>query len=309
MENKMDLINKLSRKTLDESEVYTFNVTLCDNEIDRDNEAFSVKALESLGKLFIGKTGISDHSMRSSDQTARIYSTWIETDFERKTAYGAAYTALKASAYMVRTKKNEDLIKEIDAGIKKEVSVGCAVKSHTCSVCGAEAGKKGCRHVKGKVYEGSICYHILSEVTDAYEWSFVAVPSQRDAGVTKSFKLKERNDLEDLKKLFSEVNGNMTVSKSQADEVLKYMELLEEKAKAGDSYRRELVEQVMKLALIAIPEVSQKAFGTACENMDIETLRQFKTGLEKKKNSVLPVTPQLFRNKENRPTHNNEYKI
>ena len=29
---------------------------------------------------------------------------------------------------------------------------------------------------------------VLGDVTDAYEWSFVAVPAQREAGVTKQFR-------------------------------------------------------------------------------------------------------------------------
>lgn len=310
MNNKMELINKLSRKQLEESEVYTFDVTLCDNEIDRDFEAFDLKALETLGKLFIGKTGISDHSMRSRDQAARIYNTWVETDFKRKTSYGENYTALRASAYMVRTSKNEDLIKEIDAGIKKEVSVGCAVKEHTCSICGTSAGKGGCNHIRGREYNGKTCYHVLSSVTDAYEWSFVAVPSQREAGVTKSFRMKERILLENPKELFKSAKEDMILSKAQSEEILSYIESLEEKASLGESYRQDLIRQVKTLAAIALPEVPQKAFESVCEDMNIETLKQFKTGLEKKKSAVLPAAPQLFTKKENNSAHNNsEYRI
>lgn len=310
MDNKMELINRLSRKQLDESEVYTFNITLCDNEIDRDFEAFNVKALEALGRLFIGKTGISDHSMRSKDQTARIYNTWIETDFKRKTSYGENYTALKASAYMVRTAKNEDLIKEIDAGIKKEVSVGCAVKENICSVCGKDLGKRECNHIKGKMYNGKTCFSILSNVTDAYEWSFVAVPSQREAGVTKAFKTKERKKLENPKELFKSVSDDVVITKAQGEDIIRYIEALEEKASLGESYRQELIKQVKVLATITLPEIPQKAFEAVCEDMNIETLKQFKSGLEKKKSTVLPVIPQLFSKKENNPTHNNnEYKI
>ncbi|MBQ6873226.1 MAG: hypothetical protein IJO24_02840 [Clostridia bacterium] len=310
MQNKMELINRLSRKQLTEDEVYTFNITLCDNEVDRDYEAFSIKALEEMGKLFVGKTGISDHSMRSSDQAARIYNAWVETDFSRKTTYGESYTALRASAYMVRTSKNEDLIKEIDGGIKKEVSVGCAVSEHICSVCGKPAGKGGCNHLRGKVYNGKTCYHILSGVTDAYEWSFVAVPAQREAGVTKSFKAKERNLLENPKELFKSAKEDMVISKAQSDNILRYIEQLEEKASLGESYRQELIKEVKTLAALTLPEVPQKAFEAVCEDMSIETLKQFRTGLEKKKSTVLPVTPQLFTGKENNSAHNNsEYRI
>lgn len=307
--NKMELINRLSRKQLDESEVYTFNITLCDNEVDRDFDAFDTGSLEALGSLFIGKTGISDHSMRSKDQAARIYDTWLETDPVRKTTYGEAYTALKASAYMVRTGKNEDLIKEIDGGIKKEVSVGCAVKDNICSICGKELGRKDCRHIKGKKYNGKLCFSILSTVTDAYEWSFVAVPSQREAGVTKSFKAKEKDVLENPKDLFKSADESVCITKSQGEDIIRYIEDLEEKASLGETYRRDLMAKVKKLAAVTLPEISQKAFDTVCEGMSIETLKQFISGLEKKKSELLPAAPQLFTKKEQSVHNNNEYKI
>ena len=41
----LDKINSFTRRELTEEELYTFPVTLCDNDIDRDGEAFSDKAL------------------------------------------------------------------------------------------------------------------------------------------------------------------------------------------------------------------------------------------------------------------------
>lgn len=49
-----------------------FSVVLCNNDVDRDHEKFTRRALEELGALFVGKTGIFDHSMKSGDQAARI---------------------------------------------------------------------------------------------------------------------------------------------------------------------------------------------------------------------------------------------
>jgi hypothetical protein len=88
---------------------------------------------------------------------------------------------------MVRTNTNEDLIKEIDGGIKKEVSISCTAKTHKCSICGKDKYDKGCNHINGKYYGGKLCYTILDDITDAYEWSFVAVPAQVNAGVVKHF--------------------------------------------------------------------------------------------------------------------------
>ena len=112
--------------------------------------------------------------------------TLLETA-ERTEGSFAVCGYLKANAYMVRTAGNADFIREIDAGIKKEVSISCSARSHTCSICGKDRRLTGCPHVQGELYQGMLCHTILSDITDAYEWSFVAVPAQRNAGVTKQY--------------------------------------------------------------------------------------------------------------------------
>lgn len=179
----MQLINKFSRSELKPEDVYTFPIALCNNEIDRDIERFSIPALNKLAELFVGKTGIFDHDPKGENQTARIYKTWISTDESRITSTGEPFTELMAKAYMLRLDKTADLIKEIDGGIKKEVSIACSVGKKFCSVCGSE--ECGCEHRKGKSYDGTICCAVLDEPLDAYEWSFVAVPAQTGAGVKK----------------------------------------------------------------------------------------------------------------------------
>ena len=51
----IEKINRFTRREFTEDELYIFPVKLCDNEIDRDGERFSDKALEDLKTLFVGK--------------------------------------------------------------------------------------------------------------------------------------------------------------------------------------------------------------------------------------------------------------
>ncbi|MDO4864335.1 MAG: hypothetical protein Q4A05_09225 [Ruminococcus sp.] len=183
----LDKINKFTRREFSADELYTFSVILCDNEIDRDCERFSDAALEKLKALFVGKTGIFDHEASTSNQNARIFETELVTDESRKNKCGEPYKYLKASAYMVRTEDNKNLIAEIEGGIKKEVSISCSAGRRRCSVCGCDKALQSCSHVKGKTYGGRLCHVVLDDITDAYEWSFVAVPAQVNAGVTKRF--------------------------------------------------------------------------------------------------------------------------
>lgn len=115
----LEQLNQFTRRTHTADEVYLFDVLLCDNEIDRDQERFSLEALGQLKALLVGKTGIFDHNPSGMHQTARLFATSLETDPHRVTQAGEPYTCLKGQAYMVRTAGNQDLIREIDGGIKK----------------------------------------------------------------------------------------------------------------------------------------------------------------------------------------------
>lgn len=183
-------INKFTLEPLEAADVFTFAAVLCDNELDRQYEQFTTKALRELQKLFIGRTVIKDHIRSADNQVARIYATeLVDTGKALKT--GEPYLQLKAHCYMVRTESNKDLITEIRAGIKKEGSVGFRAASSICSICGTDNAKTYCRHWPGKSYEKeggtTVCTFTLAGVKDAYEFSLVAVPAQRAAGISKSY--------------------------------------------------------------------------------------------------------------------------
>lgn len=191
----MEKINQFTRRKFAESEIYTFSLVLCDNEIDRDYDRFSLRALRQLQTLFVGKTCIFDHERKSANQTARIFDTKIQTQ-ERQMPWGERYTQLIAKAYLPMTDKTQDLITAIESGILKEVSVSCAVSESRCNLC----GKNNCMHQKGKKYKGEICHQIFEGISDAYECSFVAVPAQRAAGVVKHFAGQEVKQVKDILK-------------------------------------------------------------------------------------------------------------
>ena len=187
-EADIKLINQYSLKELTPEEVFVFSVVLCDNEVDRDLERFPDESLEALAPLFLGKVGISDHDWSMDRQIARLYRTEV-VDTGEKNSLGEAKKVLRGDAYMLRL-RNDRLVAAIEGGIVKEVSVACSAGSRTCSVCGAPMGWGACEngHTKGEKYGEQLCYTCLNDPQDAYEFSFVAVPAQKGAGVTKSAK-------------------------------------------------------------------------------------------------------------------------
>ena len=269
-------INKLTRRPLKREEVFVFSLILCDNEIDRDHERFTKASLETLREMFVGKTGVFDHSAKAKNQSARIFDATLE-DTGRLNSLGEPYCVLRAMAYMLRTRGNEELILEIDGGIKKEVSVGCAVERIVCSVCGADAKTAPCTHTKGTAYDGSICHYRLENPTDAYEWSFVAVPAQKGAGVTK--------------KLSEVPTGPVDITKL-LETSAQYAEL-REKAAAGEAYLAGLRGEVVRLCGLALPELSPAITGQLAKRMTLPELTEMRACLRKAASKALPPAPQL----------------
>ncbi|MBO4339585.1 MAG: hypothetical protein J5877_06705 [Clostridia bacterium] len=299
----MEKINTYAISELKSADVFVFSVVLCDNEIDRDGERFTVESLKTLEKLYVGKTAIMNHSMKTEDQSARTFKTELITD-GRKNSLGEDYYYLKAWAYMVRTEKNADLIKEIEAGIKKETSVGCSVEEIRCSVCGANRRKKRCAHIKGEKYDGRLCFDELVNPTDAYEWSFVAVPAQKNAGVTKTFSEKEEKATQNIFKSM-ESKEEITLTKGEIEKILSAVKELEEKAKDGEEYRKALVKNVISLSAICFPEIGAEGMGDICKSLSTEGLRTLRNALEKRKTSSLPIGCQTGETTDNKADENN----
>lgn len=275
---EMELISSFARKKLSPEEVYTFSLVLCDNDIDRDFERFSEKTLRELGELFVGKTGISDHNWSAGSQVARIYRTEIVRDPAKKTADGEELVSLKAWAYMLRTPGNGELIAQIEGGIRKETSVGCSVAESLCSICGKPVGSPECGHIKGQEYGGKLCYAVLNGAVDAYEWSFVAVPAQKNAGVTKAF--MEGKGTDDFMK------------SGPVRDLMPEFQKMQEEAALGRRYLSELRSQVKRLALVCDRELHDSLEGTL-EKMEPDALMQLKAVFEKKAAESLPLFTQL----------------
>lgn len=236
-QSELELINGYSRRQLSADEVYVFTVVLCDNDIDRDNERFTVESLFALEKLFVGKTGIIDHDPTAKNQKARIISCRVESVDGETTVLGDQLFRLTARAYIPRTDGNRELIEAIEAGIVKEVSVGCSMGHTICSVCRNDMNSPSCSHIKGREYDGAVCYGELTEPKDAYEFSFVAVPAQRAAGVIKS--CKKEKDMEDICKALK-CESEVTLSKVEAEKLTEYIARLEKESEYAKAYKEEL---------------------------------------------------------------------
>ena len=264
---QLEAINGQAKAAMTAEQVYVFSLRLCDDQVDRDMERFDTNALPALAKLFIGKTGIVDHQWSAGNQVARIFA--AEVVQEDRISY------IKAWAYIRRGGANEEVIADIEAGIKKEVSVGCAMGRAVCSVCGSEYGS--CGHVKGEHYDGQLCVAILKEPMDAYEFSFVAVPAQPNAGVLKALGGGNRT----LKELAEQFGAQS-----------EYRALFKE-AQLGREYKKQIGNDVVRLCLSLDLGVEEPALRAITEKAGAEELMKLKEALENRLAESMPMVTQL----------------
>ena len=184
-------------------------------------------------------------------------------------------TYIKAWAYIRQGGSAQEVIDDIEAGIKKEVSVGCAMGWSACSICGGEYG--ACGHQKGQYYDGQLCCAILKEPVDAYEFSFVAVPAQPGAGVLKKLGAGNRT----LKELAEEFGVQS-----------EYRTLFQE-AQLGRQYRKELEDQVVRLCLALELGAEEPVLRSVAGSAGAEELLKLKQALQGRVDAMYPVTTQL----------------
>ena len=263
---QLERINALAKGAMTEEQVYVFSVRLCDDQVDRDFERFDTAALPELAKLFVGKSGVVDHKWSAERQLARIF------DAEVLQEEGVSY--IKAWAYIRRGGSGDEWIADIEAGIKKEVSVGCAMGQSVCSICGAEYGT--CGHRKGEHYDGALCCAILREPVDAYEFSFVAVPAQRDAGVLKGM-------------------GRRVSLKELADEFGAQEEYrgLWKLSQLGQQYQKQLSDEVVRLALMLGLKLEEPVLRGAVEKLAGAELVPLRDALRERAAERYPIQLQL----------------
>lgn len=184
-ESDLASINRMAIEPLSLDDVYTFGLEACDTLIDRSHEQFDRAAIDQLAELYIGKTVIKDHARRSDNQFARVYDAYGEDGVSKD---GKSVRRLILRCYARNSESNAEMIADIKAGIKKEVSVSFRPGSYTCSICGRDnIGDGTCRHWPGREYDGEKCHFVISDIQDAYEVSFVAVPCQPEAAARKDF--------------------------------------------------------------------------------------------------------------------------
>lgn len=152
-QERLNKVNKyLSNSPTSGNDAMLFSFVAADNEIDKDNERFSLKSLKTISSILIGKTG--QIGLPNEAKTlARIIESNVRIDPNKRTKSGLVYVYVEAVAYIKKNFATESICNKINNGEIKitEVSLGVSCNK------------------KHQTFDGIV----ITDVADVYEWSLV----------------------------------------------------------------------------------------------------------------------------------------
>lgn len=128
----------------------------------------------------------------------------------------------------------------------------------------------------------------MKEPMDAYEFSFVAVPAQRESGVLKGLGAGRRC-LKELAEEFGAQNEYRALWKQ---------------AQLGQAYEKQLRNDVVRLCLILDLGVERDVLTKVLEKAAAEELVAMKDALEMKSAQLFPAQAQLMQKQTHQPVEN-----
>ena len=183
---ELALINQYSDRQLSADEVFVASIVLCDNDVDKDYEQLTCGSLMKLAKLYEGMRGVVDIY---SDYAPRIFSCKLESVPGKVNTLREPYYTLVGKFYIPIVSETADLRAKIVDGSISKVSIACSTDPAVCSICHKPLSE--CEHVKGHFYNSELCYGLLYNPRDVYEFAFVA------GGVVQMLDKFTKDDLED----------------------------------------------------------------------------------------------------------------
>ena len=253
VEADLELINKHTIKPLTSDEVYTFKVQICDNDVDRVGDKMTDNFLEQVADNITGVTGLKDHDWSVENQLARLYDAEVVTDDSKLTVLGEPRKYVLGKAYTLS--KYKDYIDSINAGLLKETSISFESEGDVCSICGEPMIKDDCDighckngHIAGHYYDSILCYNKIDKLEDILEWSLVAVPCQRNAGIKNKSIIGGNNIMKKAEYLIRQFMSSKAYEKADDDDKATLNEATEsEDVELSEEDIRKIVEENSKL--------------------------------------------------------------
>lgn len=297
-EKDLEKVKKFYKKANTEN-IVVYEMSFCNVIPDRQEDVFSEKSIDTMVKTCVGKQLVNAHDTRK-DCIGKIFDAYSKNvDYEMED--GTVLKDIKTGFlkfYIPNSAKYQDIINDIETGMKEYSSPGFTINSVSCSVCGKDYLGSECHHIAGKEYDGVVCHTVL-DVKEVAEVSLVYLGAQYYSQIVKCIEggvlkmdVKEleakiegmEKEHEDLQKAFDEYKEKYSEKSfedinAKADALAELVKVFGENVSAKDL---EIVKANAQIGLeareLAIKEVKRlKALVDSAKNLPAmeKTLERF----------------------------------
>jgi hypothetical protein len=187
-------IRPYALEPLEESELYVRQVRLANDAVDRTWERLPRAYLERFAATLPGKPLLLGH-----DHQETPTGLWFQAEVRPAAAGEPGEWVLEAAFYMRKTAANEEIRRQIDAGVVRYASIGFRYDLLLCDLCGSASARPGaaggCDHWPGRVYDGQVATYSYDgdpARVEAHEGSLVYLGAQYGAELLKDAGIRDQ---------------------------------------------------------------------------------------------------------------------
>jgi hypothetical protein len=180
-------IRQFALEELAPEELYVRHVRLATDAVDRTWERLPRDYLERFAATLPGKPLLLGH-----DHQETPTGLWFQAAVRAAAADEPGEWVLEAGFYLRKSPANEEIRRQIDAGVIRYASIGFRYDLLVCDLCGGATARPGmagpCDHWPGRLYDGQVATYSYGgdpERVEAHEGSLVYLGAQYGAELVK----------------------------------------------------------------------------------------------------------------------------
>ena len=186
----LETIRAVAGADLNADDFHVRAAIVCNSERDHYYSRFSPEALNEVAELLPGRPLMVGHDYRGLP-VGRFFSAKRDFAQQGRRPKRDGYF-VEAQFYVTRDDQGDALVRRIDQGIYREVSLGWRCLGADCGICKSPiADMERCQHSPGEVYDEGLCDFQFSDVTTVLETSLVFSGGQKG---TKTFDPEGRSE-------------------------------------------------------------------------------------------------------------------
>jgi len=178
-EKHLSAVNRYANRNMGLDDFHIRGMYICNTARDYYYSRFTLDALSEVADMIRGRPVMIGH--RHDDvPVGRFFDAEVKYE-QRGREPRRDNNWVKAYFYVPADDEGNALVRRIDAGIYKEVSLGWRCAGADCSICGNPINdRNACQHVPGEIYDQGFCEYLFNGITSVQEGSLVYSGGQKD---------------------------------------------------------------------------------------------------------------------------------